>query len=100
MSAQDNLSPRQFYHGSQNRIEPGDTVHSMPGSMPHNYFTASEKVAEWYADNDYDPGWVHTVEPTGPHEEDPVDGSRYQAYRSRHPLRVTSVRQYGPVERA
>lgn len=102
MSASDHLQPAQFYHGSQYRIDPGDTVRTTAliekfgpssGRTRWNYFTTKKDVAEDYASHPDAPGYIHAVEPTGSYERDPVDPPGYEAYRSSHPLKVLSVEE-------
>ena len=94
MSAARHLSPDQFFHGSMNRIEPGDSVRvgAMPpeyGKFTHNYFTTDRHVAEDAAGTRTGrPGFIHAVEPTGEYE---IDRGEKDSFRSTHPLRVISA---------
>ncbi len=44
--------------------------------------------------DDYRPGYVYKVEPTGEHEEDPVEGRGSGAYITKHPVRVIEELEY------
>jgi hypothetical protein len=101
MSAIDNISAPQFYHGSQAKlsvgamIEPGHESRWHASSREHVYFSGSKNVAAGFArrqspsewSNELSPGHVYSVEPTGPHTNDrDYEGD---ARKSKHPLRVT-----------
>lgn len=110
MSARDNLSPQQFFHGTTKYFRPGDKI--TPGqpdrwvaSSPHHvYFTEDRHLASEYAGMRDDPEpekptddrySVYQVRPTGPYERDPNhDGGPASEpeiepnWRSRQPLEV------------
>ena len=44
--------------------------------------------------DDYRPGHVYKVEPTGEHEEDPMQGRGSGAYITKHPVRVIEELEY------
>ena len=103
MTADENLSAAQFFHGTSAKLGPGDLIE--PGrphnfshleGSPHVFFTPHAESAKWYAmiASDMEDGHTYQVEPTGHHELDPegissfappsLQGSRM----SRQPLRV------------
>ena len=103
MAASDNLSPVQFYHGTSREFQPGDLVDPKQeigvrrGQKSHAYMTADADAAKNYgkykAQADYyrgmeTTGHAYEVEPTGAYEPDDTVDEKFQAYRSRHPLRV------------
>jgi rifampin ADP-ribosyltransferase len=103
MSAQDNMNPQQFFHGSRADLNVGDMIEpGMPGnwaasSRQHVYFTPDEKVAHGFARRigktygEDDPPHVYTVEPTGKYTNDrDYEGP---AFKSKSPLRVTAKRE-------
>lgn len=105
MSASDNLSPQQFFHGTSARLQPGDYLSPKGANAygraedesgrSHVYFTADKNQA-WsyaYARGGSEPH-VYQVEPTGKYEEDPLD--LYDSARTRARLRV--VRELGEHE--
>lgn len=104
MSADDHLSPDQFFHGTAARLSPGDMV--KPGHAGHDissgshvYFAAQEEHARTFgglaAIRDGKPAYhVYRVEPTGVHERDP---DSWGGYRSTSPLRVVGAYEHGSV---
>ena len=59
MTAQENLSPKQFFHGSLHNIPEGDMVRTraLPaeyGYLRHNFFTTNRAVAEDGGRDPYD----------------------------------------------
>lgn len=92
-----------FFHGSINRIEPGDAIrHDAPpleghGRLQHSFFTTSREVAEDAADprDGRGHGWVHVVKPTGTYQ---IDHGEPDSWKSASPLRVLSVEpgRFGP----
>lgn len=81
MTASDHLSPGQFYHGTNQKLEPGTRL--VPGGSgdrwrdtdSHVYFTSNPDAAMHYAEHKYrDFGGsglhVYAVEPDGPVTKD------------------------------
>ena len=105
MTATEDPSSPQFYHGTKADLKPGDLIE--PGRPPnfgkrdrittYVYLTATLDAATWGAElaHGEGPGRIYTVEPTGPIEDDPnltdkkYPGNPTKSYRSREPLRVT-----------
>ena len=111
MSAQDNLSPVQFFHGTKAELSPGDVVE--PGHPP-NYKSVRPQGREAYSSREYvyattDPqvafdhwfntppkrmssekpvGGVYKVEPVGDVERDPEDVKNKGLFMSRSGFRV------------
>lgn len=100
MSAQDNLSPVQFYHGTRKSFVPGAEL--IPGheggvsgsAMDHVYATTSKDDAATYAyaapdrpDAEDNEPKVYEVAPTGKMEDDSADGGP-GAWRTAAPLHV------------
>lgn len=109
MSAQDNLNPQQFYHGTSGKyaFAPGDML--TPDDAPRNvmgvqsgkvFYTSSLEAASKYASphfpdlnsDEYTPGRVYAVRPEtkagrkiGRHAVDPWET---EAYKTRGRLRV------------
>lgn len=79
MSAQDNLNPVQFYHGTNAELKPGQDM-VIPGRR-HVYFTTDRDTAAHIGK------YVLTVRPTGPYEPD--DGGMRDSYKSTQPLHIT-----------
>jgi hypothetical protein len=84
MTAQDNLNPQQFFHGSQWDFKPGQILdakdapesHYYDTPDPHVYYTTDRRAASRYADNGTFEGMrmkprVYTVDPLSGHEPDP-----------------------------
>lgn len=114
MSAEENLNPQQFYHGTSGKYDfkPGDVLtpaeaprNVMGGQSAHVYYTSRLDTASTYAtphfpsldSDDYTPGRVYAVQPEtrsgrriGKHAEDPMSGvpGNKQAYRTKGRLRV------------
>ena len=94
MSADQNLSAGQFYHGTTHHIPAGDSIRTraLPleyGWLQHNYFTTDRKVAEGFAEPR---GKVYVVRPAGDYEVDPGEPS---SYKSKHPLRIVREAEAG-----
>lgn len=107
--------PGPFYHGTKARLAIGDHIttghptHYEPDSgraLRHVYFSAQMEPAIWGAElavalsgqsESEGPGFIYTVEPTGPFEDDPnltnkrFPGNPTQSYRTTHPLRITGI---------
>lgn len=89
MSAQDNLNPTQFYHASDHKFTPGDTVDpGHPGvwqglgySQGHAFMASTPEDAATWAPY----GHVYHVQPTGSYSQ---DTQAHHAYQSDHPLKV------------
>jgi len=94
-----------YYHGTNRDLKPGDMIEPgheqvWEGSSPHHvYMTPDHDLAHMYAETaaamkEHGSPRVYTVEPTGPHEDDPEFGrdddatEGLESYRSAHPLRV------------
>ena len=99
-----NPRPRRLYHGTKDRLKPGDLIE--PGPSPgagdlndgasYVYVTDTFDAASWQAEAEpgSEPGRIYLVEPTGPVMDDPNPAERSypvrtNSYRSREPLRVT-----------
>lgn len=104
MTAFDDPTSQQFYHGTKADLTPGDLIE--PGYNSNYgkrkkaawvYLTATLDAATWGAELAVGegPGRIYTVEPTGPIEDDPnltdkkFPGNPTKSYRTRDPLRVT-----------
>lgn len=91
MSADDHLSPDQFFHGTHVELQPGDMVE--PGHPARHVRThgASGDYA-YAASRAQDAGFfgrhVYQVAPTGPLERDPEDVWNMGFHRSSSPMRV------------
>ncbi len=112
MSAQDNLSPKQFYHGTNSELSPGDKLtpegamsqgpweaagSSGGGRPPAVFFTSSYKHADMYgavrAQMRGGAARVYTVQPEGEYEPNPADekwrdGKPPMSFRTTAPLTV------------
>jgi hypothetical protein len=104
MTATDNTTQRQFYHGTRADLKPGDLIaagyNSNYGAGKQAswvYLTGTLDAAIWGAELAAGDGRerIYIVEPTGPVVDDPnltdkkFPGNPTQSYRSREPLRVT-----------
>lgn len=108
MTAEDHLSPAQFFHGTSADLSPGDMISTghpanyeggpaePPGSWTdsHVFMTTDAEGAQRHARNAaFVKGGmphVYQVEPTGSYEPHPYDHPlRVYNYQSRSPLRVT-----------
>ena len=104
MTAFDDPTSQQFYHGTKADLTPGDLIE--PGYNSNYgkrkkaawvYLTATLDAATWGAELAVGegPGRIYTAEPTGPIEDDPnltdkkFPGNPTKSYRTRDPLRVT-----------
>ncbi|WP_416349231.1 NAD(+)--rifampin ADP-ribosyltransferase [Leptolyngbya sp. CCNP1308] len=104
MTAIDDLSSQQFYHGTKADLRPGDLI--VPGyssnygkqkKAAYVYLTATLDAAIWGAELALgeSTGRIYIVEPTGPIADDPnltdkkYPGNPTKSYRSQDPLRVT-----------
>jgi hypothetical protein len=103
MTATDDKSPQQFYHGTRADLKPGDLIE--PGynsnygkrkKAAYVYLTGTLDAAIWGAELAVGDGRgrIYTVEPTGPVTDDPnltdkkFPGNPTKSYRSKEPLRV------------
>lgn len=104
MTATDDPSSQQFFHGTKADLKPGDLIE--PGRPPnfgrrertttYVYLTATLDAATWGAELSLGdgPGRIYIVEPTGPIMDDPnltdkkFPGNPTKSYRSQEPLRV------------
>ena len=106
MTASDNMTPRQFYHGTRADLKTGDLIaagySSNYGARKQAswvYLTGTLDAAIWGAELATGDGRerIYIVEPTGPIMDDPnltdkkFPGNPTQSYRSREPLKVTGV---------
>lgn len=106
MSAQDNLQPRQFFHGTNAPLREGDMI--VPGMPKAHSASTGEHVYFGNLDTALFAGdgavknrggdlHLYQVEPTGRYEPDPDSpASRWgenAAYRTASPLRVTREMQ-------
>jgi hypothetical protein len=104
MTATDNTTQRQFYHGTRADLKPGDLIaagyNSNYGAGKQAswvYLTGTLDAAIWGAELAAGDGRerIYIVESTGPVVDDPnltdkkFPGNPTQSYRSREPLRVT-----------
>ena len=104
MTALDDLSSQQFFHGTKTDLKPGDLIEAGYNSnygkrkeAAYVYLTATLDAATWGAELAVGegPGRVYIVEPTGLIADDPnltdkkFPGNPTKSYRSRDPLRVT-----------
>ena len=96
MTAQDNLNPQQFYHGSMHKfsgeVKPGTLLGHLgegdPDPDDRAFFTTDKETASWYARSEKGKtGYLYTVQPTGPYERDPYE---QKAFGSAHPLKITN----------
>jgi len=109
MTAQDNLSRPQFYHGTHLKMQPGDMVEpGHPSAWPgddhdrhlHVYMSESPYVAMDFAGKrgGGKGGHVYSVETTGAAEHDPElppdEWESHKGWRSSHPLKVTGERTF------
>lgn len=78
MSAEDHLSPQQFYHGTNADLKPGEDM-VVPGRK-HTYFTTDKDTAAHIG------RYVLTVQPTGSYEPD--DGGMRDSFKSTQPLNI------------
>lgn len=93
-----------FFHGTASEFKPGDLVHpdyevggrgkgknevfmTLDPQAAHNYGKYKAQ-ARWAIGDDDAAPHAYEVEPTGPVEPDDTVDERFQAWRSRHPLRV------------
>lgn len=98
MTAGDNLSPQQFFHGTRHALEPGQVMEGgqHPSNqgfgtpLPHVYFSGRHEVAAHFGDMGFGSDRsqqaarrVYQVEPVGKHESDPYAEPEEQAYRAR-----------------
>ena len=106
MTASDNMTPRQFYHGTRADLKTGDLIaagySSNYGARKQAswvYLTGTLDAAIWGAELATGDGRerIYIVEPNGPIVDDPnltdkkFPGNPTQSYRSREPLKVTGV---------
>jgi hypothetical protein len=100
MSAQDNLSPQQFFHGTTHEFAPGDVV--LPatrlgeefrpvgvGRVKHAYASSAPEFARQHAERRAQSGGnprVYQVEPVDKDEATPWGGGSF--YRSQAGFRV------------
>jgi rifampin ADP-ribosylating transferase len=104
MSAIDNLSPPQFYHGTTAKLSVGDHItvgHDknmlQPGKSTQTYFadthSSASKYADYVAKESGGSAHVYSVEPTGGYRRagGRVKGGEWteSEYASDHSLRVT-----------
>ncbi len=104
MTASDDLSSQQFYHGTRTDLKPGDLIEAGYNSnygkrknAAYVYLTATLNAAIWGAELAIGegPGRIYVVEPTGPIADDPnltdkkYPGNPTKSYRTQDPLRVT-----------
>ena len=104
MTAADEDTARQFYHGTRADLKPGDLIgagyssnYGARKAASWVYLTGTLDAAIWGAELAAGEGRerIYIVEPTGPIEDDPnltntrFPGNPTQSYRSRDPLRVT-----------
>ena len=104
MSASDNLNPRQFFHGTHHKFEPGAVLDpaQKPGiahalsSPDHFYFTTSRDKAEayardsWMTHNPYGDPHTYEVEPLGHYEPDESDTRFPDQFQTRNHVRIKS----------
>lgn len=107
--------PGPFYHGTKARLAigtlltTGHPTHFEPGAgraLKHVYFSAQMEPAIWGAElavalsdesASREGGFLYTVEPTGPFEDDPnltnkrFPGNPTQSYRTTEPLKITGI---------
>ena len=103
MTAPDDTTPRQFYHGTRADLRPGDMISAGYSSnygarkqASWVYLTGTLDAAIWGAELATGDGRerVYIVEPTGPIADDPnltdkmFPGNPTQSYRTREPLKV------------
>jgi Rifampin ADP-ribosyl transferase len=112
MSATNNLSSPQFYHGSRAKFSVGDMITTpnehgggtnyQTSSKAHTYMTDNLDAAKGFARRirgtdayvpESDQGTVYRVEATAKHTRDPdsLEGSKGGQRRSKGPLRVTGI---------
>jgi rifampin ADP-ribosylating transferase len=98
--------PGPFYHGTKSELQIGDFIttghrsHFEGRALKHVYFSALMEPAIWGAElamslsGQVGRGFIYTVEPTGPFEDDPnltnkrFPGNPTRSYRSSAPLRI------------
>jgi hypothetical protein len=111
MSADQNLNPQQFYHGTPAELKAGDMIHpatavgvvssapSVGNPADHTYFTTKQRMASYYSapritdeesamravDASPSQGHIYKVEPTGKYDPDPHEPD---SFHSSQPLRV------------
>lgn len=107
MSAEENLNPQQFYHGSRYSFKPGQVLtgghmtsnqgNGAPGE--HVYMSGRPEVAARFATYASGPDRnpdarpkLYQVEPTDAVEPDPDEQPSNQSYRSRSVRVVRSMR--------
>jgi hypothetical protein len=103
MSAVDNISPPQFFHGTTSELKAGDMITTgrdknmlQPGKSTQTYFAdthrSAAKYAAYNAKNQGGTPHVYGVEPTGEYKRagGRVKGGEWveSEYASDHPLRV------------
>lgn len=96
MTAIDNLSSQQFYHGTKADLKPGDLIESCNPSSPYVYLTSNLDAAIWEAELAVGEGHgrVYLVESIGSIENAPEQTDQkapkhlLMSYRSHEPLRV------------
>lgn len=106
MSATENLSPHQFFHGSSTSFEPGALIDpSQPHEATDNisrglgqvWFTSDIHRARFHADRSSRKTGrsphVYEVEPTGPHFQDLQTRRVPENRMTKHPLRVVGERR-------
>lgn len=113
MSAHDNLSAAQFYHGTRSDFEPGQMLTPQgrkaknfadPNNVgQHVYFTGQLAGAAFYADmaKGGGSGRIYQVRPTGKYADDPTSLSETgtnptKSFRTRKPVEV--LREVQPHE--
>lgn len=100
MTATENLSPAQFFHGTSAEYHEGDLIDpGQPHERVHNvsllssvYFTTDQRRAKFYADHAQKKfggeGRVYSVEPTGEYHKDIQTLRVPENKMTSHPLRV------------
>ena len=103
MTANEDLSSQQFYHGTRADLKPGDMIEAGYNSnygkrknAAYVYLTATMNAAIWGAELAVGEGAgrIYIVEPTGPIADDPnltdkkYPGNPTKSYRTRDQLRV------------
>jgi rifampin ADP-ribosylating transferase len=105
--------PGPFFHGTKAELEVGALIttghrsHFEGRALKHVYFSALLEPAIWGAElamalsGEVGRGFIYTVEPTGPFEDDPnltnkrFPGNPTRSYRSAAPLRIVgAVREW------
>lgn len=101
--------PGPFYHGTRAVLAVGDLIatghrsHFEGRALKHVYFSSLLEPAIWGAElamslsGEVGRGYIYTVEPTGPFEDDPnltnkrFPGNPTRSYRSAAPLRIVGT---------